>query len=77
MGPPNCYGVGWNRCKHREGLARHFDVLIEAAGLDAGLARSWTVVRCVDYWLWGVSIELTRDPARCHAITAWLTGFHS
>lgn len=74
------YGVAqllWRRLEDIQaqgGLARHFEALIETAGLDTDLARSWTVVRCVDYWLWGVSIGLTQDPARCEAITDWLTG---
>jgi hypothetical protein len=49
-------------------------MLIEAAELDLERARLWTLVRCVDYWLWGRSIGLTEDPARCQAITDWLTG---
>lgn len=69
------YGIAqllWHRLEDMEsqgGLARHVVALTEAAGLDPELTRSWTVVRCVDYWLWGVSIGLTEDPARCEAIT--------
>jgi streptomycin 6-kinase len=55
------------------GLDRHFHILTEAAMLDPGLTRCWTLVRCVDYWLWGVSVGLTYDPARCEAIIHWLT----
>jgi len=55
------------------GLERHFQALIEAAVLDPRRARAWTLVRCVDYWLWGLSIGLTDDPARCAAIISWLT----
>jgi streptomycin 6-kinase len=54
------------------GLARHFDRLTEAAELDRSLARAWTLVRCVDYWLWGLSVGLTEDPVRCEFITNWL-----
>lgn len=78
VGDPE-YGVAqllWRRLEeiHIEGgLERHFEALIEAASLDAELARSWTFVRCVDYWLWGVSIGLTEDPARCEAILNWLS----
>lgn len=50
------------------GLDRHFSMLIEAATLDPDRARSWTLVRCVDYWLWAVSVGLTHDPVRCEAI---------
>lgn len=44
----------------------------EAAELDPALARSWTLVRCVDYWLWGLSVGLTNDPACCDTIINWL-----
>jgi hypothetical protein len=76
------YGVAqllWRRLDEMQakgGLAGHMDALIEAAGLVPDLTRSWTVVRCVDYWLWGVSIGLTQDPTRCEAIIDWLGGIH-
>jgi streptomycin 6-kinase len=79
VGDPE-YGVGqllWRRLEAMQaqgGLDRHFQALTEAAGLDPDLARSWTLVRCVDYWLWGLSVGLTEDPARCEAITDWLAG---
>jgi streptomycin 6-kinase len=53
-------------------LDRHFRLLIEAATLDPVRARSWTLVRCVDYWLWALSVGLTHDPARCETIVNWL-----
>lgn len=65
----------WTRLEDIEangGLGRLFPVLTDAAELDPGLARSWTLVRCVDYWLWGLSIGLTYDPARCGRIVDWL-----
>jgi streptomycin 6-kinase len=65
----------WRRLEDMQaqgGIDRHFRVLTEAAELDADLARLWTLVRCVDYWLWGVSVGLTDDPARCEVITNWL-----
>ena len=55
-----------------KGLATYFDTLVSSAQLDLELARLWTVVRCVDYWLWGLSVGLTEDPKRCKAITDWL-----
>jgi streptomycin 6-kinase len=67
----------WRRLEDieaRGGLDRHFRILAEAAELDPDLARAWTVVRCVDYWLWGISVGLTDDPARCGIITDWLSG---
>lgn len=72
------YGVAqllWCRLEDIEadgGLDRHFQVLTEAAELDPALARAWTFVRCVDYWLWGLSVGLTYDPARCERIINWL-----
>ena len=65
----------WRRLEEIEahgGLDRQFRVLTEAAQLDPALARDWTLVRCVDYWLWGLSIGLTYDPARCERICNWL-----
>ncbi len=72
------YGVAqllWRRLEEMQaqgGLARHWETLIEAAALDSARTRAWTLVRCVDYWLWGVSVGLTEDPARCATITDWL-----
>ncbi len=54
------------------GIDHHFRMLTESAELDPDRARSWTLVRCVDYWLWGLSVGLTDDPARCEAIINWL-----
>lgn len=54
------------------GLDRHFHRLIEVASMDPDHARSWTIVRCMDYWLWALSAGLTQDPARCEVIVNWL-----
>ncbi|HVC35572.1 MAG TPA: aminoglycoside phosphotransferase family protein [Chloroflexota bacterium] len=65
----------WTRLEDLDragGLSRHFTALVDEAGLDLDRARSWTLVRCVDYWLWALSIGLTEDPARCEVITQWL-----
>jgi streptomycin 6-kinase len=56
------------------GLERCFRTLCEAAELDLDLARRWTLVRCVDYWLWELSVGWTDDPARCARIISWLGG---
>ena len=50
------------------GLERGFNLLVDAGDLNHDLTRAWTIVRCVDYWLWGRSIGLTEDPARCEFI---------
>lgn len=44
------------------------DALIDAAGMDRERAYSWAVLRCVDYWLWGLSAGFTEDPVRCQRI---------
>ena len=36
-----------------------------AAALDPAKARAWTIVRAVDYWLWGLDHGFTEDPVRC------------
>lgn len=72
------YGVAQllvNRLEEIEGgrgLDHFIDRLIHAAQLDAARTRGWTLVRCVDYWLWGLSVGLTEDPARCAHIVARL-----
>jgi streptomycin 6-kinase len=66
----------WTRLEDMEaqrGLGYYFNVLTEAAELEPALARDWTLVRCVDYWLWGLSVGLTYDPARCERIINRLT----
>jgi streptomycin 6-kinase len=61
----------WTRLEDieaRRGLDYHFCALVEAAELDYELARTWTIIRCADYWLWGLTVGLTYDPARCDRI---------
>jgi streptomycin 6-kinase len=55
------------------GLRRRFDALVDEAGLDAELARGWTLLRAVDYQLWGLSLGLTEDPALCVTVLDWLS----
>lgn len=55
------------------GLRRRFDALVDEAGLDAELARGWTLLRAVDYQLWGLSLGLTEDPALCATVIDWLS----
>jgi len=42
--------------------------LTHAAALDPAKARAWTIVRAVDYWLWGLDHGFTEDPVRCHRL---------
>jgi streptomycin 6-kinase len=55
------------------GLRRRFDALVDEAGLDAQLARGWTLLRAVDYQLWGLNLGLTEDPALCATVIDWLS----
>jgi streptomycin 6-kinase len=55
------------------GLRRRFDALVDEAGLDAELARGWTLLRAVDYQLWGLRLGLTEDPALCATVIDWLS----
>jgi hypothetical protein len=45
----------------------------DEAGLDTELARCWTLLRAVDYQLWGLNLGLTEDPARCATVIDWLS----
>jgi streptomycin 6-kinase len=56
------------------GLPRLLAILVAGAGLDPGLARSWSIIRCVDYWLWALDNGLTEDPGRCQRILEILIG---
>ena len=42
--------------------------VVGAGALDADKALAWTVVRTVDYWLWGLDAGLTEDPLRCRRL---------
>ena len=55
------------------GLRRRFDTLVDEAGLDAELARGWTLLRAVDYQLWGLNLGLTEDPALSATVIDWLS----
>jgi streptomycin 6-kinase len=56
------------------GLRRLLAVLVTEGDLDPELARSWSIVRCVDYWLWALENGLTQDPERCQRIIEILIG---
>jgi streptomycin 6-kinase len=56
------------------GLRRLLAMLVTEGDLDPEKARSWSIVRCVDYWLWGLENGLTQDPARCKHILENLLG---
>ena len=65
----------WRRLEDMDGKTgfwRAWQVLLEASGADAKSARGWTLLRVADYWLWGLSIGLTIDPARCEVIADYL-----
>jgi len=61
----------WTRLEDAEsdqGIERLLATLVANAELDAARAREWVIVRCVDYWLWGLEHDLTEDPKRCRRI---------
>ena len=65
----------WTRVDEVEddaGIWRLLAVLVESAELDAHKAHAWAVVRCADYWLWGLEHGLTADPNRCARIVTAL-----
>jgi streptomycin 6-kinase len=65
----------WTRVDELEDAAairRLLAVLVGSGELDGEKARGWAIVRCVDYWLWGLEHGLTEDPKRCRRILAAL-----
>ncbi|GAA2130199.1 aminoglycoside phosphotransferase family protein [Glycomyces algeriensis] len=66
----------WTRLDEAPGPAgvhALLDTIVGAAELDAAKARSWVLVRAIDYWLWGLDAGLTEDPLRCHRLVEALT----
>jgi streptomycin 6-kinase len=65
----------WTRVDELEdgaAIRRLLTVLADSGQLDGDKARGWAIVRCVDYWLWGLGNGLTEDPERCRRILAAL-----
>jgi streptomycin 6-kinase len=65
----------WTRVDELEDAAairQLLAILAGSGGLDGEKARGWAIVRCVDYWLWGLENGLTEDPKRCRRILAAL-----
>jgi streptomycin 6-kinase len=65
----------WRRIDTMSGpteLAAHLDTLCAVAALDPERVRAWSLLRCLDYWLWGLSVGLTEDPLRCGRVVDWL-----
>ena len=61
----------WTRLEDMEtnrGFEYYFHSLVESAELTCEMARTWVVIRCSHYWLWGLTVGLTHDPARCDII---------
>jgi streptomycin 6-kinase len=66
----------WRRLEEADGpagLRRRFDTLVDEPGLDAELARGWTLLRAVDHQVWGLNLGLTEDAARCATVIDWLS----
>lgn len=72
------FGIGqllWRRVDEMAGrpdLDHFIGIVTDEAGLDAELTRLWSIVRVIDYWLWGLSMGLTEDPRRCARLLDWL-----
>ncbi|GAB2974343.1 aminoglycoside phosphotransferase family protein [Amycolatopsis acidiphila] len=66
----------WNRMTESTVDAK-FAVIVAAAGLDAGRARAWTLVRGVQNWLRSLEYGGFPGPARLAAITCWAAGSNS
>ncbi|HEX5856603.1 MAG TPA: aminoglycoside phosphotransferase family protein [Microbacterium sp.] len=45
-----------------------FGLFVGIAGVPAGRAREWVVVRSMSYLLWGLRHGLTEDPPRCRRL---------
>jgi len=66
----------WNRIEDLEtasDLDARLSLLCDVAELELERARSWSIVRIVDSWLWALSVGLTEDPKRCRLLVDWLT----
>jgi streptomycin 6-kinase len=55
-------------------IPRLLAMIVAEADLDPDLARSWSIVRCADYWLWALENGMTEDPRRCQRIIDVLAG---
>jgi streptomycin 6-kinase len=53
---------------HADDIRALLAAITHAAALDPAKARAWTIVRAVDYWLWGLDHGFTEDPVRCHRL---------
>lgn len=65
----------WTRADeldHDSDVRELMATLVASGGLRESVARGWTIVRCVDYWLWGLENGLTEDPKRCERILSAL-----
>lgn len=56
----------------RHDLQQRLMTVARAADLNPDLARAWTFVRIIDYWIWALEVGFTEDPQRCEQLIAWL-----
>jgi hypothetical protein len=45
---------------------------VDAVGIDPEHGRDWVLYRAADYWLWGLTSGLTKDPNAANA-SSWLS----
>jgi streptomycin 6-kinase len=65
----------WNRFSEMRGpddLRQRLAILADAAELEPLLARDWSHVRILEYWLWAIGVGLTDDPKKCRTLVDWL-----
>lgn len=65
----------WNRASELatpRDLDRRLAAITAGAGLDAGRALRWTVVRLVEYWLWAAGTGQPEGPETCRRLLDWL-----
>nr|WP_281382041.1 aminoglycoside phosphotransferase family protein [Nocardiopsis mwathae] len=77
LGDPE-FGVApllWNRFDPRLGpgeLRRRLEVIVEAGELDPVLARRWSLVRVVEFWMWALDTGSTWGNRAAAALADWL-----
>ena len=73
LGEPE-FGVApllWNRFGE-DLIATRFDALVGRAGVDRERAVAWSLLRCLDYWLWALERQLSVDSGSCRSLVEWL-----
>jgi streptomycin 6-kinase len=62
----------WTRADELSGphaITGLLDTLVENGQLDRAKAITWSFVRSIDYWLWGLEDGLTTNSLRCQRVS--------